>query len=228
MNFKICGDFFVIILDIYRARVYNNIRYITFVILKEVTMPPKIKTTKETIILASLDIVRKSGADCLCARNIAKSIGCSTQPIFNQFSSMEELKNDVMAAAFELYKKRIADALSSQNPPPYKSSGLAYISFAKEERHLFRWLFMRDRTDEEYKSSFAEDNRDVIAVIQQKTGFSEEKALQFHLENWIVVHGIASMIATGYLNMDDALINKILSDAFYGLLARFKENGDTQ
>ena len=31
--------------------------------------------------------------------------------------------------------------------PPYKASGMAYIRFAKEEKELFKLLFMRDRSD---------------------------------------------------------------------------------
>lgn len=186
-------------------------------------MPPKTRITREAIISASLNIIRESGIECLGARAVAKNLGCSTQPIFDQFNSMEELKNAVMLAAYTVYREKISFALKSQEYPPYKASGLAYIHFARDERNLFRWLFMRDRSKENISDSFADDNREVIDIIKAKTGFTEETALMFHLENWVVVHGIASMLATEYLSLNNDTIDQILSDAFFGLLSRYKE-----
>ena len=39
--------------------------------------------------------------------------------------------------------------MSAGQYPPYKASGMAYIRFAREQRELFKLLFMRDRTNEE-------------------------------------------------------------------------------
>lgn len=50
------------------------------------------KTTKEDILEAAYEIVRKKGIDSLNARALAKELKCSTQPIMYQFSSMEEIK----------------------------------------------------------------------------------------------------------------------------------------
>ena len=55
-------------------------------------MPPKVRITKEEIIGTCLALVRENGADALNARSIAAALGCSTQPIFSNFSSMEELQ----------------------------------------------------------------------------------------------------------------------------------------
>lgn len=34
--------------------------------------------------------------------------------------------------------------MESGEYPPYKASGMAYIDFARREKHLFRLLFMRN------------------------------------------------------------------------------------
>ena len=65
-------------------------------------MPPKVKVTKEDIITASIDMVREKGTDILNARAIAAHMGCSTQPIFSNYASMDELKQDVMNNAYDL------------------------------------------------------------------------------------------------------------------------------
>ena len=66
-------------------------------------MPPKIKVTKEEIIKTTIELVRKSGQEAINARAIASSLNCSTQPIFSNFDSMEELEQSTILSAYEIY-----------------------------------------------------------------------------------------------------------------------------
>ena len=45
----------------------------------------------------------------------------------------------------------------------------------------------------------------------------------FHLEMWVYVHGIAAMIATDYLDWDEELISRMLTDAYEGMKERYKK-----
>lgn len=184
-------------------------------------MPPKVKVTKEEIVRAALDLVRQSGAAALNARAVANRLGCSTQPVFSNYATMEELRQDVLQAADGCYQKHIAEGMRDRAPgcPPYKASGMAYISFARREKELFKLLFMRDRTGEKIE----EDRRSVaplLRLISANTGMSEDDAYFFHLEMWIYVHGIATMIATGYLNWDEEQIGRMMADAYEGIRSR--------
>jgi AcrR family transcriptional regulator len=62
-------------------------------------MPPKIKIAEKEIVNAALGLVRKFGESALNARMIAAELGCSTQPIFSNFATMEELKLAVVKRA---------------------------------------------------------------------------------------------------------------------------------
>ena len=66
---------------------------------------------------------------------------------------------------------------------------MAYIRFAKEEKELFKILFMRDRTCENI-----EDNKKgldpLLKLVQQKLGLYKESAYLFHLEMRIYDGGI--------------------------------------
>ena len=61
----------------------------------------------------------------------------------------------------------------------------------------------------------------IIPVIMKNTGLSRERAELFHLELWIFVHGIASMIATSYLDWEAETVSDVLTDAYMGLKTRF-------
>ena len=66
-------------------------------------MPPKVKITKEDIISTALDLIRRGGDGQINARAVASALGCSTQPIFSNFKSMEELEEATIIAAYNIY-----------------------------------------------------------------------------------------------------------------------------
>ncbi len=183
-------------------------------------MPPKAKVTKNEIIQTAVALIRENGSDALNARALAAKLGISTQPIFSNYASMEALKEDVISAAGALYQSFAIQDLQSGNYPAYKASGMAYIRFAREETELFKLLFMRDRCGEQITQN-SEDLKPILRLIQANTGLNEQEASLFHLEMWITVHGIATMIATSYLELDMETISRILTDCYQGLRARF-------
>lgn len=183
-------------------------------------MPPKSRVEKEDIIKAAADIVRENGIASLNARAVAAKLGISTQPIFSNYSTMEELKKDVLDCAYTVYAGYLERGMTSGEYPVYKASGMAYIRFATEERELFKLLFMRDRRGEKFVQK---DNefKPIVGIIMKNLGISEEEATMFHLEMWVYVHGIASMIATSYLEWDEATVSRMLTDLYIGLKERY-------
>ncbi len=186
-------------------------------------MPPRNIFTKEQIVEAGLTLVRQSGMEALTARSLAQALGTSTKPIFGLFSSMQELQEAVLAAADTFYQSHIAEAMAEGRYPVYKASGMAYIEFARQEPALFKLLFMRDRSGE----TIGEDRQSIapiLQVIQANLGVDENTAYRFHLEMWLYVHGVATMLATNYLPWDTDFISESLTDLYQGLSHRFKEN----
>ena len=182
-------------------------------------MPPKVKITKEDIIQTALSLVRESGASALNARGIASALGCSTQPVFSNFATMEELQEAVIVAAYEHYFAFLKAEVESGKYPPYKAYGMAYVRFAKEERELFKLLFMRDRTGED-TAALSHDADASIEMIMQANGVSRETAQMMHLEMWTCVHGIGVMLATSFMPLAWELVSDVLSDVYQGLRAR--------
>lgn len=186
-------------------------------------MPPKIKITRTEIINTALELVRKNGADALNARAVAAALNCSTQPVFSNFSSMEELQNAVISAAYEIYLGFLEREAESGRYPRYKSFGMAYIGFAQEEKELFKMLFMRDRKNEELSPS--PDFEASVELIMNANGFTRERAKLFHLEMWSCVHGIGTMLATSFMMLDRELISDMVSDIYHGLRLRAQFSG---
>ena len=177
------------------------------------------KFSEEAIIKAALAIIRGGGMDALNARSLAGELGCSTRPVYLTFGSMDGVKARAVAHIQKVYQGYLKREVESGKYPPFKSYGMAYIRFAREEREFFKYMFMRDRTREEGGD---DDISEVIAAVMMSTGLDEERAKLFHLESWIFVHGIAVMLATSYFALGEELISKMLTDMFEGLKTRFK------
>lgn len=192
------------------SRIISNIRCATLVSIKDVKKCHlKLKITKDAITNAALSITKESGVSGLTARTLAAKLGCSFKPIFGLFKNMEEVQQEVLRSANDLCQSYLVEDMKSGKYPPYKASGMAYIRFSKEEKELFKLLFMRNRTYENI-----DDDKDglkpLLNLIQQKSGLNEASGYLFHLEMWIYVHGIATMLATSYLNGTKNLLAKWL------------------
>ena len=179
-------------------------------------MPPKVKITKEDIIKTAVELVRKDGEGAINARNIASALNCSTQPIFSNFATMDELKFAVIEKADEICNEYIKREIESGIYVPYKASGMAYIRFAKEEKELFKLLYMRDRRTEEIIGGTDLENQ-MSQMVKDNTGLDGDKNKLFHLEIWAYVHGVATMFATNYFELDWELVSNMITDVYQGL-----------
>ena len=183
-------------------------------------MPPKVKITKEDIIKTALLLLQKNSINAINARSIAAALGCSTQPVFSNFATMEELQNAVTVAAYERYLEFLKNEAQEDKYPKYKAFGMAYIRFAKEEKELFKLLFMCDRRGKEIEPGV--DFEASVEMIMHANGVSEETARLMHLEMWTCVHGIGTMLATSFLELDWELVSNMITDVYQGIRERHK------
>ena len=103
-------------------------------------MPPKVKFQKNEIVDAALDVARKQGIDAVTAREVAAVLKVSPRPIFTWFDTMDQLKAEVCSRAKEVYRGYIEQGLTEA--VPFLGIWHQYIRFAKEERELYKLLFL--------------------------------------------------------------------------------------
>lgn len=182
-------------------------------------MPPKAKITKEMIIKAGLDIVRKEGADSLNVRRVAAELHCSTQPIMYHYNTVDELKADIYAAADEFHTQCIMKP-DENAADPMTAIGLNYIRFADEEKFLFRFLFQSDK----FKNiSFmelmhGEELGVLFEMLARQTGLTIEQARTVFETLFICVHGFASLLANNSLEYNEEYCTKLLTNTFMGIV----------
>jgi AcrR family transcriptional regulator len=112
-------------------------------------MPPKTSISKDKVLNAALQIVREAGLAGLSARRIAERLGCSTQPIYWTYGSMEKLRAEVVSRVAEVARSYLSPSSADKDSMPFLQVGLGSLRFAREEPQLYRLvaqsgIFFRD------------------------------------------------------------------------------------
>ena len=185
-------------------------------------MPRSFMFTKEEIVAAAVQLTREKGIDAVSARSLGEKLGASSRPIFSYFKSMDEVKEAISESATEIYNGYIETEIKSGRYSSYKANCMAYIRFAKEEKELFKMLFLtdtsfEDASDENDDENEIEEVKPLVKILQKQLNLSRENAELFFSETWVTVHGIAAMLATNDLDWSESYILNVLNDVFTGI-----------
>ena len=183
-------------------------------------MPPKPKFTKEEIVAAALELVSEKGIEALTARELGARLGSSARPIFTVFNSMEEVQEEVRAAALKRFESYAEKAM--HYTPVFKQVGMQMILFATEEPKLYQLVYMSENagaTDFEGVTQRLGDVAQLcVDVIQRDYGLSEEDAKALFEHVWIYTFGIGALCATGMCRFTQDEIIQMLGQDFMAML----------
>ena len=184
-------------------------------------MAPKNKFTKEEMAAAALRVVRAKGIDCLTAKTIAEELGTSTRPIFTGFGSMEEVRQEVYAAAVRVYDGYTGAGLKEDIP--FLGVGTSYIRFAREEPELYRLLFLSRMPEYSAMRSMEHLQTLVRPTLMSIYHITAEEADVYFRDLWLVVHGLSTLIVTGDCPYSDREIGQILTSFSLSICKSIKE-----
>ncbi len=183
---------------------------------------PTIKYQKSDIIDVTYKIIKEEGLNNVNARRIAKALGSSVQPIFHNFTSMEELINETYKKIYTKYNEYMLSGVNKEKP--YKEMGLSYIRFAKDYPEFFKMIFMQETNFNAEKFIMVDNlSNDVIKRGQELSHLSFEEQKKFHIKVWIFTHGIACLVATKTINFSDEEIENLLTSTVIEMLNGYKK-----
>jgi AcrR family transcriptional regulator len=172
--------------------------------------------TKEAIVEAAFTVTRDQGWSNVTARNIAKKLGSSTMPIYSSMKSMEEIEAEVRARAEQLLLDFQKKDYGGDLPT---NMAMGYVTFARDERHLFHFLF----DDRPTRSTLLQANRGTAMTLDQLAASGSPVHLVDQvptamqdpriLKSWIFTHGLASMVSAGVLDLPDERIRSLLLES---------------
>lgn len=174
-------------------------------------VPPRIKVTRDDILTAALNLVRQSGIESLNARNLALALGCSTQPIFTHFSTMEELRSAVYSRT-DGYQSTYLNEHVTLDQDVMASFAMAYIDFAVAEPNLFRFLTGYDNAEDMAEVVTSDDcNDQALDPVRQLVATDDETANAAFLDMYLYASGLAASLVANQIDLDRDQITSMVT-----------------
>ena len=175
-------------------------------------MANKEKYTKEIILSKGVEFIRKYSIYKLNSRELAKYIGCSTQPIFRIWNNLEEYKQDLKIELKKDYNNFISKYVNT-NDYLYTIS-YAYALYAKEESNIFKSLFITElagtRTVKEVLNSSW--NIPTIDAMTKQYHISLNKANEVYRDVRFYTHGISSQLCAKTIKLTNKEIQELIKN----------------
>ncbi|MFC7111994.1 TetR/AcrR family transcriptional regulator [Lactobacillus kullabergensis] len=173
-------------------------------------MARKKEIGRNKILSIAYKMVVKDGIESLTARNIAKAGHFSTQPLYLEFNSMEDLRKEVLRKIADNLKNNILQ--KSYTGKPLIDMDLSYIDFAKEQENLFRAMFV----DGKFGSKIIADTLIDFGIEKFReqypdSNYSEDKIRSVVIANWITTSGIASLLVNKIATFSQTQIINVLT-----------------
>lgn len=178
-------------------------------------MPSSPKITKDMILETALQMLIRDGYDSINIKNVAKEIGCSTQPISWHFGNMEGFRIALTEKAGQYVKGKLW-TYGEKGCDDLEKWGRNYLDIAMDEPNLFRFTCMGESGRHE-KSGMAswldyEQNVALMEQIIRKYRITEEQASRYVQTMFIYIHGMACMVASGIVIENREKIYRMLRD----------------
>ena len=162
--------------------------------------------TKENIVKGAVKLINDDGWLNLNARSLAKHLGIITKPLYRIYNNMDEIKKDVLIEINRQYDEFINSKIDSKKA--LLTLCIAYVEFANDYKNLFCSLFLSDNLKwKKIEDVFDEKwNQSTIINLVNKHGFSFEEAKELFLHMWLYSNGLATLIATNQIKLDEEKI----------------------
>jgi len=174
------------------------------------------------IVSAAFALTREEGWASVTARNIARKLHSSTMPLYSSLRSMEAIAGEVRMRAeicMQEYQRR------SYSADCLVDAAIGYVVFARDEKHLFRFLYV-DRplsAAQSYRHGEAPGLAKDAVALGGVVDLADQAATAMQdpriLKSWAFSHGLASLISSGVIDLPDDHIAALLLEmgaAIYG------------
>lgn len=168
------------------------------------------KFSKEDILEKSVEFTKEYGYSKLTVRELAKYIGCSTQPIFKNYDNFDMYKEELKLYLRKDYSAFIYKYIDKKDY--LYTISYAYAFYAKKEPNIFFSLFMADlagsRTVSEVLNT--DRNRETINAMVKQYKISLEDAEKVYREVRFYTHGIATQLCVNSIKLADREIKDLI------------------
>jgi AcrR family transcriptional regulator len=158
------------------------------------------------LIDAAARLLASGGPGALKTRALAAEVGTSTMAVYTHFSGMAELRAAVRSEGFERLGKFL-DAVAATNDPvaDVSSLGVAYITNALTNPHLYRFMFVEPLIDGDPDAGLFTFEILVAGVARaiEAGRFAAADPERLATQLWATAHGTVTLHLSGLLTIDE-------------------------
>ena len=177
---------------------------------------------KSQILETAYQVVKTEGFEGFTARNIAKKMDCSTQPIYLEFKNMDDLKQELV----EKIKTYINETIYQKDraEDPLLNMCLNYIYFAKNEPIFFKALYFESQLDTDQMHTISFDKMmEIFKEMEGTKELSKAEKTKLFKNIWITVHGTAVLIAQDFLKFHEKDVTDYIKQALVQSLPNYTD-----
>jgi len=158
---------------------------------------------KEKLLSVAVKMVEEKGIESINARSLAAEAEISTKPIYRLYAGLDELKNEVNEIIKKEYDEFIMKRVDIKNA--LITVCVAYIEFAQMHKNYFRSMFLSNNLKWSSVNDVLNEkwNQSTIINLVNKHGLSFEEAKNLFMNVWLYANGLATLIASNDLTIDN-------------------------
>ncbi len=186
-------------------------------------MPAVVELSKDRVVEVAVKIVNEEGWDSVNVRKLASKLGISTKPLYRIYKNMDEIKEDIYKEISKLYDEFLTSRIDSKKA--LLTLCIANVEFAQEYKNLFISLFLSNNLKWQSIENVLDEkwNQGVIINLVNKHGLKFDEAKNLFMNLWLYASGLATLIATNDIKMDEKEILVKLVRMYKSLV---KENNE--
>lgn len=159
-------------------------------------MPKPVTFTRESILKAAFEIFAEDGLRAISARGIASRIGASTAPVYSCFSSIDEIRIELL----QISLRRLLEYTEKQYTPDlFLNIGVGLLEYVKDYPRVYRAMFLDEDGNREIFEQFRLKNLMQMRKEPTISAFSESQLEDILRKLTVYTHGLAALICANML-----------------------------
>ena len=184
-------------------------------------MPPKVRVTKQDLLEQAYHITEEMGMDALTSRSLAKAAGCSVQPVFSHFPTMETLRQETFQYACQ---KFLDEVMIFQDEPDFPARCSKWtLDLARNRPNLYKLLYLSDgfsHTSMNQMMMGYESNQKMVQNMSQAYGLTIADCQNILVRSCLLLSGICTMICVNHMEITDDEAMEMVQDTVAGMIER--------
>lgn len=159
-------------------------------------MPKSVTFTRDAILTAAYEMFASEGLDSITARGIGSRIGASTAPVYSCFSSIDEIRGELMQIAL---RKLLEYTEKEYTTDLFLNIGVGMLEFVKDYPRVYRALFLDEGGNREIFEQFRIKNLAQMQKEQNLASFCTSQLNDILHKLTVYTHGLAALICANML-----------------------------